>query len=159
MRRGEIVRGSTSGRRVLDRWETRLPDGGALGVAIRSALRRFDLAHKGTEVLAHHQQAEAIDLIEFVRAQAGIVELAAQVGVTILEEARGPILQLREDLHVAPRERLAIVLLAKFQAPIAFDEAQVEAVGTDRGGAGPPPAVHLDEDVLAGKGLGHRETE
>ena len=52
----------------------------------RSPLRRGHFADQGAVVVAHHQQAEPLDLVEFVGVEADVIEFAPQVGVPVLEE-------------------------------------------------------------------------
>src|SRR5438128_2324559 len=71
--------------------------------------RRRGFFDRRPMLVVHQQDGEAIDDVEFVRAQAGVLESAPQVGVAVLVELHLPVVQPGIDLDVRFRQRLTVV--------------------------------------------------
>ena len=78
-------------------------------------MRRLGRLYHGAVLLAHDEDRELGDGPHVVGVQAGVVELAAQIGVAVLEEL-GALRGLRVNLDVDLRERLTGLGVADLQA-------------------------------------------
>jgi len=104
-------------------------------------------------VFAHHQQGKAAGAIESISAEAGIVELAAQVGVAVLVKHRPAGCIAGVDLDIGARHRLAGLCLPH-ETTVVLDHGYLEGIGKVGLCRAAAARHNLHQNVLAGEFLG-----